>query len=126
MNSHTPPGDDLDHERIWLQPKCCAGPFDGRQWCEDNVFDDGECEDGAKATEYVRADRISSLEAEKRARDAEVVALREAAFDMCQLVNRADFPATYDRLLALCEPSAALIQRAEQTQHNEGEANEEV
>jgi hypothetical protein len=38
-----------DHERIWLQPTCCAG-YDGRLWCQDNVFDDGECEDGAKAT----------------------------------------------------------------------------
>jgi hypothetical protein len=45
-----------DHERIWLQPKCCAGEYEGRQWCQDNVFDDGECEGGAKATEYVRAD----------------------------------------------------------------------
>lgn len=48
-----------DHERIWLQPKCCAGEYEGRQWCQDNVFDDGQCEDGAKATEYIRADLAS-------------------------------------------------------------------
>jgi hypothetical protein len=47
---------DEEPERIWLQPECCAGKYEGRQWCQDNVFDDGECEDGAKATEYVRAD----------------------------------------------------------------------
>lgn len=54
-------GSDADHERIWLQPKCCAGEFEGRLWCQDNVFDDGECEDGAKATEYVRADLYHEL-----------------------------------------------------------------
>lgn len=53
-----------DHERIWLQPNCCTSPYDGRQWCEDNVF---ECDDGNPAVEYIRADlaaeRIAELEA---------------------------------------------------------------
>jgi hypothetical protein len=49
----------MDHERIWLQPKCCASEYDGRLWCEDNAFD--HCEDGAAATEYVRADRYYEL-----------------------------------------------------------------
>lgn len=44
-----------DHERIWLQPVCCADPYDGRQWCQDDgVWED--CEDGVSSTEYVRAD----------------------------------------------------------------------
>ena len=56
---------DSDPERIWLQPKCCAGEYEGRQWCEHNVFDDDQCEDGNKATEYVRADLLLTLEAER-------------------------------------------------------------
>lgn len=44
-----------DHERIWLQPECCADPGSGRLWCQDNVFS-GECDDGHEPTEYVRAD----------------------------------------------------------------------
>ncbi len=37
-----------DHERIWLQSY--EDPHEGRLWCQDNVWAEGE------ATEYVRAD----------------------------------------------------------------------
>ena len=37
-----------EHERIWLQPAVDADPYEGRQWCQDKIWDDG--------IEYVRAD----------------------------------------------------------------------
>ena len=43
-----------DHEKIYLQPECCACPDTGRLWCDHDAPDD--CEDGASWTEYVRAD----------------------------------------------------------------------
>jgi len=45
---------DGDHERIYLQPACCASPDVGRMWCQDP--DPENCEDGKPWTEYVRAD----------------------------------------------------------------------
>ena len=51
--NNTPTSRFLDFERIWLQPKCCAGE-DGRLWCENNAPED--CPDGEPWTEYVRAD----------------------------------------------------------------------
>jgi HAMP domain-containing protein len=52
-----------DHERIFLQPNCCADAHYGRQWCEHDVWGD-DCEDHTPATEYVRADAIEALQAE--------------------------------------------------------------
>lgn len=48
---------ETDPKHIYLQPECCVVPSDGRQWCEDDIWD---CEDGAKATKYVRADLAPS------------------------------------------------------------------
>ena len=53
---------DKDHEVIYLQPECCADPYEGRLWCEDP--DPVDCEDGKTWTKYIRADRIEQLEAE--------------------------------------------------------------
>lgn len=54
-------------ERIFLEPLCCVGSNEGRQWCEDNVWPtDSDCD--ATGVEYVRAEAISSLEAERDAR----------------------------------------------------------
>jgi hypothetical protein len=43
-----------DPDVIYLEPKCCADPDIGRCWCEHDAFE--HCEDGQKATKYVRAD----------------------------------------------------------------------
>ena len=48
-----------DHERIWLQPKCCASGYEGRLWCEDP--DPAPCPDGVPWTEYVRADLVNPV-----------------------------------------------------------------
>jgi hypothetical protein len=65
---------NVDHERIWLQPKCfnCAG--EERSWCKDNVWIEGcdpvDCH--AVPTEYVRADLVTQpAEVEKLRADAE-------------------------------------------------------
>ena len=62
-----------DHERIWLQPECCAGSASDRFWCEHDAPED--CPDGAKWTEYVRSDIHESGHAEL------VEALRAVTFD---------------------------------------------
>ena len=55
----------VDHERIWLSPRCplCCG--EDRTWCKDNVWSEGcdptECT--AMPTEYVRAD-VAAAEVE--------------------------------------------------------------
>ena len=54
-----------DHERIFLQPNCCADAHYGRQWCEHDVWGD-DCEDHTPATEYVRADAIEAMQAQVR------------------------------------------------------------
>lgn len=41
---------------IWLEPECCADPSVGRTWCQDDVY---ECEEGAKAVKYIRADLVT-------------------------------------------------------------------
>jgi hypothetical protein len=48
-----------DHERIFLQPDCCADPDTGRLWCEDPSPED--CDQGAPWTEYVRRDIFEEL-----------------------------------------------------------------
>ena len=44
----------IEHERIYLEPRCCVDPYGGRQWCEDNVWPGEDCK--ASGIEYVRAD----------------------------------------------------------------------
>ena len=64
----TTPDDVLeDHKRIWLE--ICEPGEEGRLWCQDNVWPEGE------ATEYVRAD---IAEAEVIALRAEVARMRDA------------------------------------------------
>lgn len=43
-----------DHKDIWLQPWCadCARHED-RNWCEDNVWEEGCEECGAKPVRYI-------------------------------------------------------------------------
>jgi hypothetical protein len=50
-----------DHERIWLEPECCACPDTGRLWCQDKVWPSGECK--VEPTEYVLAAALSAAEA---------------------------------------------------------------
>ena len=49
-----------DHERIFLQPDCCADPDTGRLWCEDPSPED--CDQGTPWTEYVRRDIFEERE----------------------------------------------------------------
>ena len=51
--------DDLkaEPERIYLQPNCCAHhSYEGRQWCEDAVWEECECENPLPIVKYIRAD----------------------------------------------------------------------
>jgi hypothetical protein len=54
-----------DHKEIWLECKCGDFSYEGRQWCEDDVF---ECSDHgpdcAGPVKYVRADLHETLRAE--------------------------------------------------------------
>ncbi len=52
------------HERIWLEPGCCADPSTGSLWCQDKVWDKSDCEYGEEPTEYVRADMYVTARAE--------------------------------------------------------------
>lgn len=54
--------DVSDHERIWLQPRCCADPHEGRMWCKDKIWPDGDCDIEAEPTAYVRADLYAAKE----------------------------------------------------------------
>ena len=38
-----------DPRSIFLAPRCCYTPDEGRQWCEDNVWPCTECPDPKKA-----------------------------------------------------------------------------
>ena len=64
---------DIDHERIWLQPPCCA-EYEERLWCQDAMND---CDEGNPDTEYVRADLYESLQA----RVVELGAMLEEAYE---------------------------------------------
>jgi hypothetical protein len=50
-----------DHERIWLEPRTADDSYgsEGRLWCRDNVWDEGA------PTEYVRADLLARVAAER-------------------------------------------------------------
>ncbi len=52
-----------DPKEIYLQPACCAG--DAREWCDHDPW---ECEEGVKATRYVRADLITTSDGVQGAR----------------------------------------------------------
>lgn len=52
----------IDHDEIYLQPRCCADEYVGRLWCED--ADPEDCEDGNHWTRYVRADIHEAVVAE--------------------------------------------------------------
>ncbi len=62
MTDELPKVAEADHERIWLAPKCHDADREGRQWCQDNQWE--TCEEcGLPPVEYVRADRLTALEA---------------------------------------------------------------
>lgn len=44
-----------EHERIYLQPECCAGE-EGRLWCQDD--EPQSCPDGRKWTPYIFAGNL--------------------------------------------------------------------
>ena len=44
----------LEHPAIWLQPACCADPYEGRLWCQDP--DPEPCPHGVPWTRFVRED----------------------------------------------------------------------
>lgn len=62
-----------EHERIFLEPPCCADAEVGQQWCQDDVWS-YNCEHGKKPTEYLRADIVASQLAAKDARVIELEA----------------------------------------------------
>jgi hypothetical protein len=68
---------ESDPERIYLQPICCIAPYEDRQWCEkdiwQNEFDD--CEESG--VEYVRADLLT--QAQLRIELLEQALIRERA-----------------------------------------------
>lgn len=45
-----------DYPQIYLEPRCCADPSEGRCCCQDDVFDGQDCEEHVPATKYVRDD----------------------------------------------------------------------
>jgi hypothetical protein len=52
-----------DHNEIWLEPQCAELSYEGRKWCQDNVWGD-KCEDCDEVpTRYVRADIHDALAA---------------------------------------------------------------
>lgn len=55
--------DSENHEYIYLQPPCCADPYDGRMWSRDKCPCD-ECEEGNDWTQYVHEDKFEALKAE--------------------------------------------------------------
>jgi hypothetical protein len=71
-----------EHERIWLEPAPGADEDYGRQWCQDNVWDDG--------VEYVLADAVSAITAE---RDR----LREALEKISGFTSRCEHDGGLDR-----------------------------
>jgi hypothetical protein len=72
----------IDHDRIWLQPECCADETYGRLWC-DNA-DPEPCEDGVLWSEYISADaykalniHFKALERTAETQSKEIAGLRE-------------------------------------------------
>jgi hypothetical protein len=72
-----------DHREIWLECKCAENGYEGRQWCQDNVFENCE-ECGLKPVKYIRADlcpaigegsRVEGLEALAAARKKHIDAV---------------------------------------------------
>lgn len=59
-----------EHSHIWLEPACAENGYEGRQWCQDNVWGDRCSDCDAVPVKFVRADiaeaRISELEAALR------------------------------------------------------------
>lgn len=41
-----------EHRTIYLQPRCCVDPNEGRQWCEHDVWPCDDCEHGASGIAY--------------------------------------------------------------------------
>ena len=62
----------VEHQRIWLQPSCCAGD-EGRLWCEDP--DPEDCPHDCAWTEYVVAAAVEEMRqrAEKAERELAII-----------------------------------------------------
>jgi hypothetical protein len=60
-----------DHNQIWLEPKAESYDCEGRQWCQDNVWDDG--------VRYLHAEAVEAVEAEIEKLAEENARLNEAA-----------------------------------------------
>lgn len=54
-----------DHKIIWLAPICHDDGNNGREWCQDNVWEDGcDCDKGGhEPTRYIRADLFADARA---------------------------------------------------------------
>jgi hypothetical protein len=48
-------------ERIYLAPRCCTDPSEGRIWCEHDVWPLDDCPEHASGIEYIRADLARAL-----------------------------------------------------------------
>ena len=83
-----------DHETIYLEPLSESGEygFDGRTWCQDNVYDAEQY--GAEATKYIRAD------------------LAEAEIDLKRYVSSSQ--EIFGREVYLCSDADAEIKRLKQ------------
>ena len=53
---------------IYLQPDCCAPlSYEGRQWCEDAVWEECDCDEPKPIVRYIRADLASTAQPEVKA-----------------------------------------------------------
>ena len=84
-----------DHERIWLEPECCA--YDERHWCQDpDMWEhDPDGEPGHDTpTEYVRADLYAKLEVDKA--DLALIAKEQENAHIAANLRNAELQAAYD------------------------------
>jgi hypothetical protein len=79
-----------DHEEIWLECKCGDHSDEGRQWCEDDVFDSSDHEEGcAGSVRYVRADLHEAAIRERDEARAERDAEQKTGRDLYRALNEA-------------------------------------
>lgn len=50
---------DLLPDEIYLEPKCCADPFEGQSWSGEDMWSQ-DCEHDNKPTKYIRSDLVST------------------------------------------------------------------
>jgi len=77
--------DDPDY--IWLEPRCAEESYEGRSWCQDDVW--GKCDEcDLPAVKYVRADLVQSLERQLATMRVELAATRAALEPSDRLIKR--------------------------------------